>query len=101
MWDPITIEELNVLIISGSKKLDPNQSKFWSAIKIVPEKWTEADYGEEGGGFWVVGIFGKRIIWYNDIEEGFNVSDYTQYGIIDEYGAEQDELNWCINKILK
>lgn len=62
-------------------------------IRIEPEKWEEKEYGEEGGGFWVVGICGRRVIWYNDIEEGFNISTYHTYGQIDEYRCNQYELN--------
>ena len=28
------------------------------------------------GVFWVVGLIGRTVIWYNDIEEGFNRSAF-------------------------
>ncbi|MFL9844123.1 hypothetical protein [Flavobacterium rhizosphaerae] len=100
MWKPVTLDELTKEINVAIPQLTHEQLVFWQQIKITPEKWEEKGYGDEGGGFWVVAVFGKKVIWYNDIEEGFNVSHYTVYGKIDEYGCEQDQLNRTINKIL-
>ncbi len=72
---------------------------FWNSVRITPVKWEEDEYGQEGSGFWAVAIFNSHVIWYNDIEEGFNYSSYTSYGKIDEYKCEQDELHICLNKI--
>lgn len=76
-----------------------NQLVIWNEITTKPKKWTEEEYGKEGGGFWVIAIDGNEVIWYNDIEEGFNISNFTAEGEIDEYGAELDELQWAINKL--
>jgi hypothetical protein len=56
----------------------------------------ERDFGDEGGGFWVVAILGHKVIWYNDIEGGFNTSTYKKYGQIDEYKCNQVDLNCCV-----
>lgn len=74
-------------------------NNFWFAIKIDSEKWEEETYGAEGGGFWVVALLGKVVIWYNDIEEGSNVSKYNDYGIIAEYGCSQDELGMVVSSL--
>ena len=47
---------------------------FWQLIKMDPTKWIEKDYGDEGGGFWVVAICRTKVIWYNNIEDSFNIS---------------------------
>lgn len=98
-WTPIELDELNSLIKEGSSKMSDIQKQIWELILIEPEKWSEEEFGKEGGGFWVVAIAGKKVIWYNDIEEGFNISSYSQYSQLDAYGAEQDELQWAMNKI--
>ena len=41
-------------------------------------------------------IFGQTVIWYNDIEEGFNRSRYSTYGAIDDYWCNQDELEIAV-----
>jgi hypothetical protein len=96
MWTPISLEELEEWILRGELALEDELLNFWNLIKIAPRKWQEKDYGDEGGGFWVVAIFGNEIIYYNDIEDGFNVGEYETYGDIKAYWANQDELNWTI-----
>jgi len=98
-WKPIEIEELNVLIEKAINKMSETQRQFWTKISIAPIKWKEKDFGEKGNGFWAIGVYENKIIWYNDIEEGFNVSTFKISGIINEYGTEQDELQWAVNKI--
>ena len=56
-------------------------------------------YGDDGGGFWVVGLIGKKVIWFNDIEEGFNISNYSIHGQIDDYNCNQDKLDWVIQRL--
>lgn len=44
----------------------------------------------------MVGLIGRRVIYYNDIEEGFNISEYSTYGTIDDYYCNQDDLNVAV-----
>lgn len=99
MWEPISFNKLNEKILKFEKVQTGVLNNFWFAIKIDSEKWEEETYGAEGGGFWVVALLGKVVIWYNDIEEGFNVSKYNDYGIIAEYGCSQDELGMVVSSL--
>ena len=101
MWKPISLTDLNNLILQGELELNDEQLNFWDLIKIAPEKWVEKDYGTEGGGFWVVAVMGRQVIWYNDIEDGFNISGYTKYGRIDDYQCSQVELNWSVITLME
>jgi len=94
MWQPITLNELHIEIRKTEHELKGGPLRLWEHIKIAPEKWKEKYYGTEGGGFWVVALLGKQVVWYNDIEEGFNISNYTNYGEIDDYWCNQDEISW-------
>lgn len=60
----------------------------------------QSPYGDLGGGFWVVAIIGRFVAWFNDIEDGFNVSRYSKYGVIGEYWCNQDELEWAMQRVL-
>lgn len=73
--------------------------KFWEYIKITPEKWQENTMGKDGGGFWVVAILGKSVIYYNDIEEGYNLSTFIDYGKIENYNCSQMELHEMIESL--
>lgn len=98
-WTPISLTELNTLIQKEEKDLSAGLSIFWNLIKTEPVKWTETQFGIEGGGFWVVAISGNMVIWYNDIEEGFNISQYDVPGRIEGYFCNQDELSWAVKRL--
>ncbi|MFM2387577.1 MAG: hypothetical protein RL660_2334 [Bacteroidota bacterium] len=99
MWTPITLIELFDQIQKTETDLNGELRNFWQLIRIEPKKWSELTYGNEGNGFWVVAICGQKIIWYNDIEDGFNISNYTNYGQIDGYFCNQEELSWAIRRL--
>jgi hypothetical protein len=83
MWKPTNIDELEAMIEESELDMSKGYRKFWDYIKINPEKWDLSPMGDEGGGFWVVAVIGKTCIYYNDIEEGFNMSSYETFGRID------------------
>lgn len=97
MWTPISLQELQNEIQQHEVNISQELWIFWQQIRIEPEKWQEETYGDEGGGFWVVAICGKKVIWYNDIEEGFNISTYSEFGKIDQYFCEQHTIDLAIN----
>lgn len=99
-WKPITESALWELILAAEARMEPPESKPWECVRIPPHKWKEPSYGDVGGGFRVVGIIGNTVIWYNDIEEGFNQSSYVDFGTIGEAGecplksVSARNLNW-------
>ncbi len=98
-WTAISKKELQALIEQEEQKLVGVFLNFWQLIRVPLQKWVLSPEGDKGVGFWVVAIFGQQVIWYNDIEEGFNISEYKTHGEIEEYGGEQDQINWVIYKI--
>lgn len=78
----------------------PPQRRLWEAIRIDPEKWRLSPWGDEGGGFWAVGVIGRYVVWYNDIEDGFNRSAYEKYGEFEDYWCNQDELEETIQYLI-
>ena len=98
-WTPITFEEINDMILLTEEELSGDHLNFLELIKIYPEKWNEETHGKEGRGFWVVGLIGRKVIYYNDIEEGFNISEYKTYGVIEEYFCHQDALRHAVQRL--
>lgn len=96
MWSPISPEELSDQIAASVAQMEPAERLVWDLVRVPPVKWRLHPWGDLGGGFWVVGIIGCQVIWYNDIEDGFNVSRYTDSGTISEYWCNQDELHHVI-----
>ena len=99
-WTPIAEGELLNLINIAWEKMSMEQRRFWDVIKIAPIKWDLSPYGDLGCGFWIVAIYGSHVIWFNDIEDGFNISHWSKFGSIDEYWCNQDELQWTVQSAM-
>lgn len=95
-WVPIPERALLKRISQGYAAMPEASRRLWNAVRIPPERWLQHPYGDAGGGFWVVALVGRTAIWYNDIENGFNRSAYTTYGVIDDYWCNDDELNVAV-----
>jgi hypothetical protein len=101
-WKPISEDRILGLVNESRKRMNPLERRFWDAIAIYPEKWKQSPYGKIGNGFWVVALIGKVTVWYNDIEDGFNRSNYSDYGTIpdNEYWCNQDKLELQVKQIM-
>ena len=99
MWHPITITELSNLILDAESQMTPALLHLWREISIQPKKWDCSPWGDGGGGFWVVAKATTTCVYYNDIEDGFNISKFHTIGKIDEYYCNQDELLWVIYRL--
>ena len=84
------------LIVMEEKQIPKNYQNIWRLIKCEPELWEIPDEGR----VWVSGLMGKKALWWNSIEEGWNFSRFSQYGQIDEGGWETDEISHVIWKII-
>ncbi|WBA42032.1 hypothetical protein [Hymenobacter canadensis] len=80
IWQPISLEELYDDILSAEIKMRSEIERLWELVKIFPEKWQYDTYGSGEDSFWVVAVCGRHIIWYDDIEEHFCLSEYNTYG---------------------
>ena len=99
-WQAISEGALRGRLSQGESRMTPSQLRLWDAIRIEPEKWQQHPFGDDGDGFWVVGLIGRTVIWYNDIEEGFNRSRYRDYGEIEDYWRNEDELELTIEYLM-
>lgn len=100
-WTPISEDELGTLVSREIADCSVEQQEFFLRAKIPPVKWRLTPWGDEGGGFWAVAVHLDRVLWYNDIEDGFNVSHFEIQGDIPshEYWCNQDTLNWALPKL--
>ena len=60
-WEPISINGLRARIEQGCARMTPAQLRLWEAIRIEPEKWEQHPYGDQGNGFWAVGLVGLEV----------------------------------------
>jgi hypothetical protein len=99
-WEPISEPALLARIAQGQARMSQAECRLWEAIRIPPQKWQQNPYGEQGNGFWVVAIIGGTVIWYNDIEDGFNRSRFSKFWTIDDYWCNQDELEITVGYLM-
>jgi hypothetical protein len=88
-WQPLGREELEQLMSAGLSEADDPVRAAWQRIRIEPERWQCSPWGDLAGGFWAVAVTGGVVIWFNDIEEGFNASPFRERGVIGEYACNQ------------
>ena len=99
-WLPIGEEALRKRVAQGQARMTASERRLWNAIRVEPQKWKQEPFGTLGSGFWVVGLIGQTVIWYNDLEDGFNRSRYSCLGTIDDYWCNQDELEVTLGYLM-
>lgn len=90
-WQPISEEKIWDKINEEWPLMNFQQRRIWDIVNIVPEKWTNQQKHYSRGS-WVVAIIGDVVVWYDDIEEEFTRSHWTQYGVISagQFGADRE-----------
>lgn len=96
-WTAFPKKDLMMELFMAEQNLDDETLLFWNKIKINPEVWKCIDVIEDN--FWIVAKFHNYVIWYNDIEEGFNISKFITEGDILTYTALKQELHISIDKL--
>ncbi len=101
VWTPITLVELRLLVMEELAECSDEQRTFFDSVRVPPTKWSQSPWGDEGNGFWVVALHQKNVLWYNDIEGGFNVSEFRAHGTIPDagYWCNQDPLKWALQRL--
>ena len=97
-WEPISRESLDELIAEELAEATAEDRELFARTAIAPSKWQLSPWGDLSGGFWAVAVMDDRVLCYNDIEDGFNVSRFITLGRIPptEYWCNQDELRWAL-----
>ena len=96
-WKPVEKSWIDNDLENQFWLLDEPQQRFRNLIKVMPQKWQLSPIGDLGGGFYVVAIFGNQVLYFNDIEKGYNISEFNTFGVINDYFCNQNELHHSIN----
>src|SRR3546814_962980 len=89
---PLAEAEIYDIVLKEEAQLRLKAKRMWEMIKIEPEKWHAPVYGSGSYSFWTVGIFGNRVLWYNEIEGEFVISKIETYGKIGTDGSAPTEF---------
>lgn len=99
-WHAISKARVQTLVDEAYNRMSVEQKVIWKLVQVPLHKWQQSPWGELGDGFWVVGIIGSTVLWYNDIEHGFNLSSYIEWGTIGEYCCDQYNLEFAVQLLL-
>lgn len=59
---PISEGEILDQINEAESRMGPGVGLVWEFVRVLPHKWVQHPWGDRGGEFWAVGIFGSRVI---------------------------------------
>lgn len=94
-WQPISTEELDELIAAQLTDCSPEQREFFDRCRVVPHL-AKLDRLGEIETVIVVAKAGDLVLYYEDVEEGFNISSLGPDGPIASPGHEQWELRHAL-----
>ncbi|MEH6595805.1 MAG: hypothetical protein V7736_09690 [Colwellia polaris] len=98
-WSPISEFELHKLIKDQSEVLEQPELDFYNSIKVSLELTPIDRFGKIENVF-VLAKFNDLVLFYEDIEEGFEITSLNSNGVISEYGANQYELSHVIHQLM-
>ena len=95
-WQPATVDEVNEIVASDLKACDSEQLAAFKRFRVEPFVAPIMRYGKMESVV-VVARNGDQVIYYEDVEDGFNVSPISSDGQVLEHWCNQDELRFALN----
>ena len=95
-WQAATIEEVNHIVVRDLKDCDAEQLAAFGKYRVAPFPAPIVRYGKTESVV-VVARNGDQVIYYEDVEDGFNVSPISPDGRVLEHWSNQDELRFALN----
>lgn len=95
-WQPATIEEVSEIVARDLKDCDAEQLAAFDKHRVEPFSAPIVRYGQTESVV-VVARNGDQVIYYEDVEDGFNVSPISADGRVLEHWCNQDELRFALN----
>jgi len=93
---PATIAEVNEIVAKDLKACDAEQLAAFDKYRIEPFSAPIVRYGRTESVV-VVARKGDQVIYWEDVEEGFNLSPISPDGQVLEHWCNQDELRFALN----
>lgn len=95
-WQPATVEEVQHCVEEDLETCDAEQVAAFRRYAVEPYLAPIVRYGKMESVV-VVARNGNEVIYWEDIEAGFNVSPVDSNGQILEHWCNQDELAFALN----
>ena len=96
-WEPITAAELQALLDGEVERCSPTLRAFFSTYRVDPYA---VPFRRVGGleYVWVVAELPAGRLYYEDVEEGFEVGRPDANGVLDDNGCNQLELHHALTR---
>ena len=95
VWRAITLDEMQALIADELARCSTEDFDLFQKIKIEPKK-IRFDRGAFAEDAFIVAQIGKKIIFFDDIEDGFEVGTPDDDGVLRFRGVGQFELGHAL-----
>ena len=95
-WHSATLEEVKQIVRDDLAECDEEQLVAFERFAVEPYVAPILRYGEMENAV-VVARRGDEVIYWEDVEEGFNLSPLAPDGQILEHWCNQDELRFALN----
>lgn len=95
-WRPATIDEVNELVAKDLTACDSEQLAAFDKYRVEAFFAPIVRYGNLESVV-VVARNGDQVIYYEDVDDGFNVSPISPDGRVLEHWCNQDELRFALN----
>lgn len=91
-----SLEDVNEIIVGDLAHCDAEQCAAFRRYKVEPHYVPIRRYGNMESVI-VVARRGSEVIYWEDVEEGFNISPLDDHGAIREHWCNQDNLGQALN----
>ncbi len=98
-WKPTTLSELQAILSEDLSRCTPEQRRLWESCSVTPRLVPIVRYGSQEQVF-VVAERQREAIYWEDVEQGFNISPLGSNGDILEHWCNQDELAFALDRWL-
>jgi hypothetical protein len=99
-WQPATVEEVKKIVHEDLRECDAKQVAAFNRYAVEPYVAPIVRHGKVES----VVVIARReneVIYWEDVEDGFNVSPVGPDGRILEHWCNQDELRFALNAWIK
>lgn len=96
----LTAKDVAREIVESEAKLreyDERAFRTWKRIRISPELWSQQQYPDIGP-VWVVGVMGRRCLYFNGVEGGWGWGQDRKWGQVIDYHCQLDEIYQVVNQ---
>ena len=95
-WKPASVEEVKRIVKKDLARFDAKQRAVFQQYKVEPYTASIVRYGNPETVV-IVAQRGNEVIYWEDVEQGFNLSRITDKGLILEHWCNQDDLGLALN----